>query len=112
MPPVLSHSFENKVTRSLTESSQRDIKQNLKNFVYFCAFSARFASVFLIFIVVPLIEIYLLIEIGSWVGAGTTIFLVVFTAVLGGILVQRQGMSTLLRVRQSMERGKLPAAAF
>ena len=42
---------------------------------------------FLIFLSVPLIEIYLLIEIGGLIGAPATVFLVVFTAVLGALLL-------------------------
>jgi len=57
----------------------------------------------------PTLELYLLIEIGSDLGAFLTIFLVVFTAVLGGFLVRRQGISTLSRVHQATERGEVPA---
>jgi len=64
---------------------------------------------FLVFLVVPLVEIYLLIQIGSIVGAGTTIFLVVFTAMLGAILVRAQGFSTLARVQSQLGSGQIPA---
>jgi UPF0716 protein FxsA len=57
----------------------------------------------------PTLELYLLIEIGSEIGAFPAIFLVLFTAVLGGYLMRRQGISTLMRVRQSMDRGEVPA---
>jgi UPF0716 protein FxsA len=57
----------------------------------------------------PTLELYLLIEIGSDIGAIPTIFLVVFTAVLGGLLMRQQGVSTLMRLRQTMDRGELPA---
>ncbi|MCY3769468.1 MAG: FxsA family protein [Gammaproteobacteria bacterium] len=66
-------------------------------------------SLLLIFLIVPLIEIYLLIEVGSAVGAGMTIFLVVFTAVLGAFLVRVQGISTLARVQRQVARGQVPA---
>ena len=66
-------------------------------------------TLFLIFLIVPLIEIYLLIKIGSVVGAGTTIFLVVFTAVLGAFLVRTQGFSTLASVQMQLARGQIPA---
>ena len=64
---------------------------------------------FLIFLVVPLVEIYLLIKVGSAVGAALTVFLVVFTAVLGAALVRAQGFSTLSRVQSQMDQGQLPA---
>jgi UPF0716 protein FxsA len=66
-------------------------------------------ALFLIFLVIPLVEIYLLIQIGSIVGAGTTVFLVVFTAMLGAFLVRAQGFSTLGRVQMQLGRAKVPA---
>ncbi len=62
-----------------------------------------------LFIIVPLIEIYLLVKVGSWIGALPTIALVVFTAVLGTLLLRSQGLATLGRVRSSFAAGRLPA---
>ncbi len=67
---------------------------------------------FLIFLSVPLIEIYLLIEIGGVIGAPATVFLVVFTAVLGALLLRQQGLYTLQKVQQQMSRGEMPAMAM
>lgn len=64
---------------------------------------------FLVFLLVPLIEIGLFIEIGGYIGTIATVSLIVFTAVLGALLVQAQGLSTLARIRSQMERGMLPA---
>ena len=64
---------------------------------------------FLIFLIVPLIEIYLLIKVGSVIGAALTVFLVVFTALLGAFLVRAQGFSTLGRVQMQLAKGELPA---
>lgn len=64
---------------------------------------------FLLFIAVPLLELYLLIEIGSVIGAIPTVFMVVFTAVLGAMLLQAQGISTLRRVQEATARGEVPA---
>jgi UPF0716 protein FxsA len=63
----------------------------------------------LLFVGIPLFELYWLIEVGSLVGALPTLFLVVFTAVLGGLLVRLQGFNTALRVRETVERGEVPA---
>jgi UPF0716 protein FxsA len=63
----------------------------------------------LLFVGIPLFELYWLIEVGSLVGALPTLFLVVFTAVLGGLLVRLQGFSTALRVRETVNRGEVPA---
>lgn len=68
-----------------------------------------FAILFGIFLLIPLIEIYLLIKVGSVIGALPTVALVVFTAVLGAFLLRIQGFSTLARVRETMARGGIPA---
>lgn len=61
------------------------------------------------FLLIPLLEIYLLIQVGSVFGAFTTVILVVFTAVLGAALVRAQGIATLMRAQTALQRGELPA---
>lgn len=68
-----------------------------------------FLLILLLFVGIPLAELYFLIKIGSQIGAFPTIFLTVFTALLGGYMVRLQGFSTLLRVREMMARGEMPA---
>jgi len=65
-----------------------------------------------VFILVPVIEIYLLIKVGSVIGAFYTVLLVLFTAVIGVALLRRQGLSTLQRVQSQMQHGELPAASM
>jgi UPF0716 protein FxsA len=62
-----------------------------------------------LFLVIPIIEIYLLIKVGGLIGAVPTVFLVVFTAILGAVLLRQQGFATLGRVQASLARGELPA---
>jgi UPF0716 protein FxsA len=62
-----------------------------------------------IFVGAPLLELYLLIEVGSEIGALPTIALSIFTAVLGGLLVRMQGFSVLFRVQASLDRREVPA---
>ncbi len=64
---------------------------------------------FLLLLGIPLIELYFLIRVGAEIGAFPTIFLTIFTALLGGWMVRTQGFSTLMRVRKSMNRGEIPA---
>ena len=64
---------------------------------------------FLLFLLVPLVEIYFLIKVGSVIGAIPTVALVVFTALLGAMLLRFQGWATLTRSRQVLEQGQLPA---
>jgi UPF0716 protein FxsA len=68
-----------------------------------------FPLLFLFFLLVPLVEIYFLIQVGSVIGAGWTVFLVVFTAVLGAYLLRLQGFNTLRRAQSSLAGGQLPA---
>lgn len=68
-----------------------------------------FQILLLLFLLIPLVEIYLLIKVGGIVGALPTVFLVVFTAVLGAGLLRIQGFSTMARVRQTLAQGGIPA---
>ena len=56
----------------------------------------------------PIAEIWVLIEMGSEIGAVTTIALIVATAVLGTLLFRIQGMATLARVRAHLDRNEMP----
>ena len=71
-----------------------------------------FALLLLLLIGVPLVEIYFLIQVGGLVGAIPTVFLVVFTAALGVLLLRFQGVSTLRRIQDTMARGEVPAVAM
>ena len=68
-----------------------------------------FPLIAVIFLLVPIIEIYLLIQVGQVIGAGWTIFLVVLTAVIGVALLKAQGLSTLNRAQQKLQANELPA---
>jgi UPF0716 protein FxsA len=68
-----------------------------------------FQLVFLCFLIVPFIEIYLLLQIGGIVGVMPTVFLVVFTAVLGGWLLRQQGLATIKRFQDNLAQGAMPA---
>lgn len=68
-----------------------------------------FKWLFLLFLFVPIAEIYVLIEVGEVIGAGWTILFVIATAVLGAWLVRLQGLMTLQRAQQSIRRGETPA---
>lgn len=62
-----------------------------------------------LFIAIPVIEIYLLIKVGSVIGAIPTILMIIGTAVLGAALLRMQGISTFQRVQGAMQRGEIPA---
>jgi UPF0716 protein FxsA len=68
-----------------------------------------FFKLFLALTLIPLVEIYLLIKIGSHLGAFNTIFIVILTALLGAWLARLEGGKTMTKVRESLNRGELPA---
>jgi UPF0716 protein FxsA len=63
----------------------------------------------LIFVTTPIVEMYLLIEVGGYIGAPATIALVMLTAVIGVTLLRRQGLATLTRGVTRMQQGEVPA---
>jgi len=69
---------------------------------------AMLRMIFLLFITVPLLELWLLIRVGSGIGGLPTIALCLFTAALGGLLIRWQGMSTLLDAQKRMMHGEAP----
>ena len=68
-----------------------------------------FIILLLSFIILPIAEIALLLKVGSAVGALNTIGFVIFTAILGAYLVRQQGLSTLARLQQETNAGRMPA---
>lgn len=60
------------------------------------------------FLVVPMIEIYLLLIVASYLGVLATVALVIFTAVLGVALIRIQGLLTLYRVQEKIRHGEAP----
>ena len=71
-----------------------------------------FPLLFILFLTIPVIEIYILINIGSHLGAGLTVFLVVLTAFIGAWCVRLQGLSTMQKLQQQLQQGQMPAQAM
>jgi UPF0716 protein FxsA len=63
---------------------------------------------FALFIVVPLVEIAVLIQVGQWLGVLDTIGLLLLISLVGVWLVKRQGSGTLRRIREDLEYGRMP----
>ncbi len=62
------------------------------------------------FLLVPLIELALLVEIGSHIGTLATVALILATGALGAFLARSQGLEVLRRLRAETAAGRLPAA--
>lgn len=66
----------------------------------------------LLFVIVPLLELALLIQLGQVVGFWPTIGLVVLTGVTGAWLARVEGLRTLWKLREDLARGRLPGQAI
>ncbi|MFQ6093502.1 MAG: FxsA family protein [bacterium] len=66
----------------------------------------------LLFTLTPLLELALLIEIGTRIGVGATLAGVVATGVLGAALAKSQGLGAIRRMREELAAGLLPADAL
>lgn len=68
-----------------------------------------FRILFVLFVVIPIIEIAVLMQVGAWLGAWPTIAIVIITAWLGAKNVKQQGIATLQSVQTKMAQGEAPS---
>jgi UPF0716 protein FxsA len=68
------------------------------------------ALLVLLLVVVPLVEIYLLVQVGQVIGPLPTIALLVAVSVVGGLLLRREGARTWRAFRTALSSGRVPAA--
>jgi UPF0716 protein FxsA len=64
---------------------------------------------FLLFTVLPALELVLLIKVGSRVGAGNTLLVLICTGILGSYLTRLQGFLILRKIQDSLSRGIMPS---
>ena len=69
-------------------------------------------GLFFLFTLVPLVELYLLIWLGTYIGAVDTIAIVIGTGIAGGLLARNQGLAVFDRVRTELNQGRLPAESL
>ena len=60
------------------------------------------------FIILPILEMLVLIEVGSIIGAWNTVALVLFGTIIGLQVLRQQGLSTMIKAQQKMAAGELP----
>ncbi len=65
-------------------------------------------KLFLAFTVIPAFELYLLIKIGSVLGALNTLLVIIFTGIAGAYLARLQGMLTLMKIQSNLQQGIMP----
>jgi UPF0716 protein FxsA len=63
---------------------------------------------FLIFIVAPIIELYVIVQVASAIGVLPTVALIVLSSVMGAWLVKVEGLGVLRRMGQTLDAGQLP----
>jgi len=68
-----------------------------------------FRLLFVLFIIIPIIEIFVLMQVGAVLGVWPTIAIVIFTAWLGAKYVRQQGLATLNSVQKKMAQGQMPS---
>ena len=64
---------------------------------------------FPLFVIVTLLEIYVLVSVGESIGGFSTVLLVVITALIGSTLLKQQGWSTMAKAQNAMANGQTPA---
>lgn len=67
-----------------------------------------FGRLFLLFAIIPVIELYLLIEVGSMIGTLNTVIIIITTAALGAYLTKMEGFIVLNNIRQAGNEGRIP----
>ena len=71
-----------------------------------------FGRLLLLFVLTPLIELWLLMLVSKHLGVATTIWLVLITGFVGASLARRQGLQTWLSIQRETQQGKMPAASM
>ncbi|MEZ6853363.1 FxsA family protein [Halodesulfovibrio aestuarii] len=68
-----------------------------------------FGRLFLLFTLIPILELYMLVSVGSVIGGLPTIGIVIITGIAGAWLARMEGFNTMQKVRQSLNEGAMPA---
>ena len=63
----------------------------------------------LLFTILPALELVLLIKIGTYIGVGNTLLIIILTGVLGAYLARMQGFLVLKKIQENLNRGIMPS---
>jgi UPF0716 protein FxsA len=64
----------------------------------------------LLFLVVPLVELAVILQVGSVIGALNTVALLLVLSLTGGWLMRREGLGVVRRVQSALDEGRVPGA--
>lgn len=67
-----------------------------------------FTKLLTLFVIVPVTELYILIEVGKKIGSLTTIGVIILTGIIGAYLVKGQGFMILKKIQNDLNEGILP----
>jgi UPF0716 protein FxsA len=67
-----------------------------------------FSKLLILFIIIPVVELYTLIEIGKKIGTLPTMGIIILTAILGAYLVKNQGFMILKKIKNNIKEGIMP----
>lgn len=62
----------------------------------------------LLFLVVPLVELFVIIQVGREIGALNVVGLLLLMSIVGGWLMKREGLGVLRRIQAQLEQGEVP----
>jgi len=68
-----------------------------------------FFKLLVLFVVVPVVELSLLIKVGSVIGTLNTVIIVLLTAAIGAYMVKLEGLGVMYRIQKNMMEGIFPA---
>lgn len=71
-----------------------------------------FIKLMLLFTLIPVLEIYVILRVGHYLGAGPTVALIILTGIAGAYLARTQGFDIVLRIQTQMSQGQLPAESL
>ncbi len=67
-----------------------------------------FTKLFLLFLILPAIELAILIKVGSIIGAFNTIAIIILTALIGAYMVKMEGLNVIYRFQETLSQGLFP----
>lgn len=71
-----------------------------------------FIRLLAVFILLPLVELALLLQVGGWIGLGWTLALVIGTGILGAALAKRHGLRAWIAIRHELQAGRMPTSTL
>jgi UPF0716 protein FxsA len=67
-----------------------------------------FPRLLFLFVMVPLVELFILIKLGKYLGTLNTILIIILTGILGAAFARSQGAGIISRIRNSLNQGQIP----